>query len=263
MDFTFKKINELYNILQKKDYAFTTVTNYLSARQVNGKTVILRHDVEKKYENALKFAQIQNELGISGTYYFRFLEKSFNLDIVKKIADLGHEIGYHYDDLTVCRGDYDAAFKRFKKNLRILSAVTDIKTICMDGSPMSKYDNRDLWKKFSYKDLGIDSEPYFDVNFNDIFYLTDTGRRWDGWKTSVRDKMPQQEKWIKEGLLFHSTDDIINAANENRLPNKIMFTFHPQRWNSKPLPWVKELMLQNMKNVVKKHLIKLNAQKLK
>ena len=261
MDFTFRKIEKLYETFLNKGYLFETVNNYLSKNKVGFKTVILRHDVEKKYDNALKFAQIQNELGIKGTYYFRILKNSYNPDVVKKIADLGHEIGYHYDDLTFCKGRFEEAIMRFEKNLNLLRSIAEIKTICMDGSPWSKYDNKALWGKYDYKDFGVESEPYFDINFNEIFYMTDTGRRWDGWKYSVRDKVPQQEIWIKEGLVFHSTDDIIKAANEGRLPDKIMFTFHPQRWNDKPLPWVKELVLQNVKNVVKKHMIKLNSNK--
>ena len=35
---------------------------------------------------------------------FSFISVS---DIVKQINNLGHEIGYHYDDLTLCRGNYD------------------------------------------------------------------------------------------------------------------------------------------------------------
>ena len=42
----------------------------------------------------------------------------------------------------------------------------------------------------------------------------------------------------------------------NNLPDKIMFTFHPQRWTDKPIPWVKELVFQNLKNQIKKYYIK-------
>jgi len=59
----------------------------------------------------------------------------------------------------------------------------------MHGSPLSKYDNRDLWKNFDYHELGIIGEPYFDVDFNEVMYLTDTGRRWDGFRVSIRDKV--------------------------------------------------------------------------
>ena len=50
-------------------------------------------------------------------------------------------------------------------------------------------------------------------------------RRWDGWKTSVRDTVSQQGNWIKKGQVFHSTYDIIKAIEENSLPDQVMFTF--------------------------------------
>ena len=42
------------------------------------------------------------------------------------------------------------------------------------------------------EDFGIIAEPYFDVDFDEVFYLTDTGRRWDGDSVSVRDKVGGQ-----------------------------------------------------------------------
>ena len=38
---------------------------------------------------------------------------------------------------------------------------------------------------------------------------------------------------------------------ENSLPDKIMLTVHPQRWDDQVLPWVRELVWQNVKNVIK------------
>lgn len=46
--------------------------------------------------------------------------------------------------------------------------------------------------------------------------------------------------------------DIIKACENNLLPDKIMMTTHPQRWDDRILPWAKELVWQNMKNVVKR-----------
>lgn len=54
---------------------------------------------------------------------------------------------------------------------------------------MSKWDNRLLWKSDVYRGFGLIDEPYFDLNFNIVLYLTDTGRRWDGHVVSVRDKI--------------------------------------------------------------------------
>lgn len=55
---------------------------------------------------------------------------------------------------------------------------------------------------------------------------------------------------------YHTTSDIIHAAQNNFLPNKILITFHPQRWTDQPLPWIKELIWQNVKNQVKRILIR-------
>jgi hypothetical protein len=275
MDFTTLTLSRLYQGLLQQGFYFITFQEYMEGNRPE-KFVILRHDVEKKYGTALHFAEIEHELGIKGTYYFRILPQCFNPDIVKKIAGLGHEIGYHYDDLTYCKGNHKKAIERFEKNLQTLRNIAPVKTICMDGSPLSKYDNKDLWNKeamsgepvsneshhssltthYCYKNFGLLGEPYFDLNFDKVFYLTDTGRRWDGWKVSMRDKVPQQQQWIKQGLVFHSTEDIIQAANKGQLPDKIMFTFHPQRWNDRFLPWMKELVLQRVKNVVKRGLLK-------
>ena len=277
MDFTTEKITQLYKALLQQGFSFFTFKEYLE-NKTPSKYIILRHDVEQKYAIALKFAQIQHSLGIKGTYYFRILPECFKPEVVRKIAELGHEVGYHYDDLAQCKGDYGKAIARFEKNLNTLRSIAPVATICMDGSPLSKYDNKDLWNVTPSPSLSLPQspppslppspprpyhaynllgEPYFDLDFNKVFYLTDTGRRWDGWKVSVRDKVPQQEQWIKQGLVFHTTEDIIKAATKGQLPDKIMFTFHPQRWNDCFLPWMKELFLQRVKNVVKRVLLKM------
>lgn len=245
MDFTVNKYIELLEALQKQDYTFQTFNEFLE--QPNAKAIVLRHDVDLLPYNSLKFAQLQAQRGIKGVYYFRAVPESWDESVIKKIAELGHEIGYHYECLTTCNGNLENAIKDFERNLKALRELAPTNTICMHGSPMSKYDSKDLWRKYNYKDYGVIGEPYFDVNFKEVFYLTDTGRKWDGDKVSVRDR-------VNSGfnLAFHSTDEIIKAANSGALPSQIMFTFHPQRWNDNFTAWTKELVLQNLKNSVKK-----------
>ena len=250
MDFTIKKYKKLLHALQDAGYEFQTFESFL--KMPAERVVILRHDVDLLPANSLAFAKIQAEKGIKGSYYFRAVPESWDDNIIREISKLGHEIGYHYENLTVTNGDVDKAYEDFKTNLEKLRKLAPVSTICMHGSPRSQWDSKDIWKKYDYRQLGIIGEPYFDVDFDEVFYLTDTGRRWDGWKVSVRDKVPQQEKWEKQGLVFHSTDDIIEGLHQRKLPGKIMFTFHPQRWNDNVMPWIKELILQNAKNSIKR-----------
>ncbi len=49
--------------------------------------------------------------------------------------------------------------------------------------------------------------------------------------------------------------DIIEAAERGVLPDKVMLNVHPQRWNDKHWPWVKELFWQNVKNVIKRGML--------
>lgn len=254
MDFTIYSYEKLLKALLASNYRSVSFLEYLEGH-ASKKVVLLRHDTEYKYNNALKLARIQHKYGVKATYFFRIIPKSFDKAIVKEIANLGHEIGYHYDDLVYCKGDYEKAIKRFESNLQILREIAPVKTICMEGSPLSSFDNKDLWKKFKYHDYGIVGDPYLDLNFDKILYLTDTGRRWDGWKLSVKDKVPQQKEWAEQGLIFHTTNDIINAAKKGILPMQTMFTFHPQRWSDKRVPWLRELFWQNLKNVGKRVLI--------
>jgi len=252
-DFTLKIYKKLPHKLLANGYSFQTLQDF--SKRPQDKTVILRHDVDRLPGNSLVIAKIEKEAGIKASYYFRIVKESYDENIIKQIAGLGHEIGYHYEDLSLCKGDYEAAIRRFEVNLEKFRKIYPVKTICMHGSPLSKWDNRDLWKKYNYKDFGVIAEPYFDIDFNDVLYLTDTGRRWDGSDVSVRDKVAVEGQNAFDNLKFRSTMDIINAAQNGLLPDRIMINTHPQRWDDRFLPRAKELVWQNIKNVAKKFIV--------
>ncbi len=257
MDFTIKEYIKLLKALKGSVHSFQTFGEY--SKHPNDHALVLRHDVDSLPKNSLHFANIQAKQGVKGTYYFRIVPQSFDKKIIQDIASLGHEIGYHYETMDSCRGNIDKAYDEFCKNLEIFRNIADIKTISMHGSPLSKFDNRDVWKKYDYKKLGIIAEPYFDLNFNDIFYITDTGRRWDGHLYNLRDKATVDNPINNIDFLklhFRSTQDIINAVNTNKFPKKAMLNFHPQRWHDTSLPWIKELIWQNIKNQGKRVLLK-------
>jgi hypothetical protein len=254
MDFTINEYKRLLSAFVKNGYNFQTFSEYLE--NPKDKVVILRHDVDRLPNNSLEFAQIQRSFNVKGVYYFRAVPESWDETIIRKIDGLGHEIGYHYENMDTCKGDYMSAWDDFRMNLKKLREITNVKTICMHGSPMSKFDNKHLWKRYDYKSVGISGEPYFDIDFRSVFYLTDTGRRWDGWRFSIRDKVPQQEKWIREGKVFRKTREVIAALESGEFPNKVMLTMHPERWNHGGLSWLKNLLVQKLKNVLKAILVK-------
>ena len=87
----------------------------------------------------------------------------------------------------------------------------------------------------------------FDIDFNKMLYLTDTGISWNAGESSIRDKVKTNFSFS-----FTSTVDILKSIDKNELPDKIMFNFHPQRWNENLVPWLIELFTQQAKNPIKK-----------
>lgn len=251
-DFTLKVYRDFLKAALDKGYILTSYENYVEEDRKGKKALILRHDVDRLPENSLATAQLQNSLGVKGSYYFRIVPQSFQPEYIEKIRDLGHEIGYHYEDMALENGDKEKAIKSFERNLRKIREFYPVKTMCMHGSPLSKWDNREIWEDYDYKNFGIVAEPYFDIDFNKMLYITDTGRQWNKTSVSVRDKVSSAFDYN-----FSSTFDLINKLITGVLPDQIMQNIHPQRWNDDPMKWSQELVMQNVKNQVKRVIIKL------
>jgi len=234
MDFTLTTYERLLTSLRASGYPFQIFADFIQSPQQ--KTIILRHDVDRLPDNALRMARLEHGMGIVATYYFRAVPESWDEGIIREIAFLGHEIGYHYENLSEinclaqrrkgakerrkdagmirvakdgwmekhrgrmseggCRKGkgvrskeefFELAIDDFRLNLEKLRELYPVKTICMHGSPLSKWDNRDLCKRYNYRDFGIIGEPYFDVDLDYRRQKTeDRGRR-----------ATQRDDWMK------------------------------------------------------------------
>ena len=207
--------------LRQNGYDTITVRDYLES-PASGRFAIMRHDVDRTIKNALKMAELENRLGIRSTYYFRY-PYTFEPEIIKKIGGLGHEIGYHYEVLSKARGDYGLAIRLFESELEKIRKIADVKTICMHGYPLSKYDNRHIWNKYCFRDFGIIGEAYLSFR-GDAAYLSDTGRTWSS-KNKIRDFMPG----YKSKDIATTTDNLIRALNKGNTGNLYILA-HPERW---------------------------------
>ncbi len=88
----------------------------------------------------------------------------------------------------------------------------------MHGSPLSKYDNQKIWGKYNYRDYDIIADCYLDVDFNEVFYITDTGRSWNNSNAGVRDKVTKQEDWKLRKLEDKKTEGGGRGAGNGRTP---------------------------------------------
>ena len=247
-DFTLEKYRELCQAILASNYIPLPVRDYLEQEpRADGRIVVFRHDVDRKIANALRMAELERAMGIRSTYYFRY-PRTFNPDVVREVHGLGHEIGYHYEVLAKTRGDYTRAIALFSDELNAFREICDIHTICMHGSPLSRYDNRDLWQKYDFREFGITGEAYISMAGKDIHYFTDTGRSWSG-KYSLRDVMPDA------GMVpVENTDDFIEFARSSG-GKDLYLTVHPERWAGGTVEWVIEFVKDIVVNVGKRILL--------
>lgn len=245
-DFTLAKYEDMCNEIIQYKCIPITVERYFSDKNIK-KFIILRHDVDRQPENALDMAISENKLGIKSTYYFRTTTEVFKPKIIRKIREMGHEIGYHYEVLDKAGGDFERAIELFEKELKQFQELgIDVKTICMHGNPLTGYRNTDLWNHYDFKEFGIIGEPYLSIDYTQVVYFSDTGRTWSG-QYSVKDFVNTKNPY-STGV--KNTDDIIQLIREGEI-EKMCIATHPERWNDKFVPWLKQLVFQSSKNKIK------------
>jgi len=249
-DFTLAAYS-LYLAAIKKSYSLILrFDEFFSQSSSPKEFCIIRHDVDRCPLNALQMAIIENKMGIKSTYYFRATNHVFSPNIITKIVDLGHEIGYHYECLSDTKGDMAAAMEDFEVNLSRFREYVDVKTISMHGRPLLPFDNRDIWRD-SYRHfdlvnrLGILGEVYLDIDYSNIFYLTDTGRNWID-KSNVRDYVNSTVKHS-----FFSMNELLIHIYKNP-DSAFIFSVHPERWPSTRLGYFLSLSLDMGSNGFKK-----------
>jgi len=277
-DFTYTKYEELCEALMRSNLKVLTVKDYILMESKPEKFVIIRHDIDDETDlfYSVLMAKTENALGIKATYYFRICKNVFKVESIKQIAELGHEIGYHYEVLGEAEGDYNKAIKLFEDHLRKFRKIYDVKTIAQHGGPLrnclnvvkilnivqifrqmirgehvlDRWESKDIWKIYDYRKYGIIGEPYLSIDFNKVTYLSDTNRSWMDTKYRLKDKVKSESKIIA----VSKTDEIIENIKNNNL-QRVHFLIHPSNWKVTFTEWLSWLLLQKIRNIGKRILL--------
>lgn len=249
-DFTLSTYSMLLDALQQQGYLVISYSDFLEITRPAEKFVILRHDVDAHPARALDILRIEQKMGLRGTWYLRSRHFNSKSGLLEALEAEAADIGYHYENLSKCKGNYEKAYADFVYHLNQLNTRFTINSICMHGSPLSRYDNKKLWRYYSYRSLGIKAELYLDTDFTTITYLTDTGRCWNS-RASIRDRVSNNRS-----LPPMTSFELMRELQANRLPPKLMLTVHPQRWSGNWWPWLTEWAFQRVRNSLKKTLWK-------
>jgi hypothetical protein len=197
------------------------------------RAVLLRHDVDRRPANAVAMARREHALGIRCTYYFRVVGSAYDPAAMETVASLGHEVGYHYEDLTLARGDRVLALSMFEEHLAMLRKHADVRTITMHGSPLSRFNNADIWRSKEYRNFGIEADAFMDIDYREIPYFTDTGRGWDAHGRNFRD-FPPHAVLGDPGV---RTTEELRAYLASTAAPRVAIAAHPERWDDGLIPW--------------------------
>jgi hypothetical protein len=248
-DFTYRAYADLLDAGLDAGYEFLTVREYLSAASLPERFVVLRHDVDRKPWNGLQMAQIEAVRDVPATYYVRAIDKTFKPDLLVELEDLGHEVGYHYEDVDAADGDVGAAHDSFQRNLRRFRRLVDVDTVCMHGNPLSAHDNRDMWTDGApgFEAYDLLGEAYLSMDFDDVTYFSDTGRTWRDGALKVKDHtMGEGEK----SRQVESTWELVELLREGSV-DRFCLLSHPNRWAGSVAELLSERAKDGAVNVVK------------
>jgi len=246
-DFTGKIYENLCTLIEKL-YTPMTVQQYLQQgnAQATRPLAVIRHDVDRWPNRALRMARIEARFSIASTYYFRVVPFVFLPEIIREIAGLGHEIGYHYEVVSKARGNYEKAAELFARELERMRSIVPVHTVAMHGRPLSPFDNRTLWEHRTLAEFGLDGECYLSIDYDRILYLSDTGRNWQPGKNNIRDLVASR----LDRPCLETTGELIEFLKENR--HDVCLLIHPNRWTDRLLPWLGEYLFDMGANLVKK-----------
>lgn len=221
---------------------------------LNGRTVIVRHDVDNDLNKALLLAKEEYLAGIKSTYfllhtapYFKYSPKFIRKCCI--IQDFGHDLGFHNNVITVWASRKKSLNKIINKPLNYLrnNGIKIVGTSAHGVPACYKkgYYNYEIWKEFdpnknegriksksklsslyrskSLSDYGLT----YDANFIDYqFYLDDAGGTWNGVVVKNIKTFGKSVKFGKDNIGLKVLDKW-NKAKEATFH----FLVHPCWWN--------------------------------
>lgn len=204
-DFTRQNYRRLLKIAKKK-YNFRNFTNF----NKNERFILWRHDVDFSVHSALALAKIEFSESIKSTYFLHIHNIFYNLfekeisDKVRKIIQLGHSIGLHFDThyYSIKRSTDLEKYLRFEK--KILEQTFKVKI-----------------NVFSFHN----TSPLV-LSFNKIEYagMINTYSRY--FKEKIHYCSDSNGYWRHERL-----EDILTVLN----PKNLQVLTHPAWWQKEPM----------------------------
>ena len=193
--------------------------------------VAIKHDVETDLDRALMIARIEANYGIKATFFVQSYLLKGNEKYLKRIAELGHEVTYHYDVLDANHGDFDLAVREFRHWVGEFQRLGfSVSSVCPHGNPIMSRNGWDSNKDF-FRDKRVASQfsNIFDLVVQgkerikrDYLYVSDAGY---GFK--VISDIVGNDQVASQDIPLSSIDELIQLVASS---STVVISTHPHRW---------------------------------
>lgn len=242
MVFRLAEYENFLKVLRDSGRRIQTVAEFLETP--DSKSIILRHDVDRKVRRSLAMARIETGNDVEASYYFRF-RHGFPVDAIQEVAELGHEVGFHYETLSDAKGDRDRAIAMFLNQLEEFRKIQSCRTICAHGNPLSPWFSGDLAIEFIKAGNGLLGDASGSVPNDKVLYFTDSGGRWNDSSVNLCDNlgvMPALENPL-------NPDTLRRVLQEKR---SLYISTHPERWTQDAFSGFAQWLEDSSKAAIKK-----------
>ena len=93
--------------------------------------------------------------------------------------------------------------------------------------PLTEYDNKKIWENCKLAKFNLLGDPYFSMDYNQMLFLSDSGRTWLVDTNKVNDRTSSTLSPIDK---VEHTTDLIDLINDGRY-ERICILTHPESWS--------------------------------
>ncbi len=216
--------------------------------------LVLKHDVETNVKRAYAIAKIEHTFGHKGSFYVQayLLKNKRNIEILRKIQEMGHEVSYHHDVMDSTKGNLELAIMEFRNNLNIFEKNEfQVITVCQHGNPLidrvGYSSNRDFFRSERIQKLfpGV-----FDIMVNfkkevdlEYLYFSDAGRQLQLVFDPINNDILKSDDKNVEVKSFEKLYDYIAKSN-------CIISIHPHRWETNVFSLgIKIIIFKSIRNI--------------
>lgn len=228
-----------------------------AAGLVEGRRLLLRHDVDSNLVSALRQARLEAELGMPATFYVlhpgdgplanyygrivdgRIEHEPAFVDAIHEMRSLGHEVGLHYDLLQLSEHTGREPVDLLQEELAWFESIgAPLRGAASHGSAFARQHGIVNYEVF--REAAALRRPPRTVEINGrvwdlpLFGLDDVGLEYEAYQ------LPRDSYVTDSGAKFHVTPDFLTTVELDDVAarvaeaERVVALLHPEWW--RPLP---------------------------